>query len=154
MFDEFNSNARRRGRILQFQSIQYAYSRVEPRHGVDYVLDIILWFKKFRPPHRATLSVRRHAYVQQTFGEIEAITDEEHLKILKSASGYYSNITDEEQKEIALNVNDSKRIHLLMPLRGRSTTFKRFCENMIDVLPPSEKDIELVLILYRYEILL
>jgi chondroitin sulfate synthase len=149
LFDEFNSNARHRGRILQFQSIQYAYSRVEPRHGVDYVLDIILWFKKFRPPHRATLSVRRHAYVQQTFGEIEAITDEEHVRILKSASTYYTNMTDDEQQETALNSKDSKRVHLLMPLRGRSTTFKRFCENMLEVLPPSEKDIELVLILYK-----
>uniref|UniRef100_A0AC34GIV7 Hexosyltransferase n=1 Tax=Panagrolaimus sp. ES5 TaxID=591445 RepID=A0AC34GIV7_9BILA len=120
-----------------------------PRHGVDYVLDIILWFKKFRPPHRATLSVRRHAYVQQTFGEIEAISEEEHLKVLKSASEYYSNMTDEEQHEAAINANDSKRVHLLMPLRGRSTTFKRFCENMLEVLPPSEKDIELVLILYK-----
>ena len=53
-----------------------------------------------------------------------------------------------EEREIALNSKDSKRVHLLMPLRGRSLTFKRFCENMIEVLPPSEKDVELVLILY------
>lgn len=26
--------------------------RVEPRHGVDYVLDLLLSFKKIRPPHR------------------------------------------------------------------------------------------------------
>ncbi|VDN40883.1 unnamed protein product [Gongylonema pulchrum] len=53
LFDEFNANARQRGRVLQFQNIQYGYMRVEPRFGVDYVLDMILWFKKFRPPHRS-----------------------------------------------------------------------------------------------------
>lgn len=37
LFHEFNQNARQRGRFLQFQNIQYGYSRVEPRHGVDYV---------------------------------------------------------------------------------------------------------------------
>lgn len=41
--------------MLQFQNIQYGYVRVEPRFGVDYVLDMVLWFKKFRPPHRFVL---------------------------------------------------------------------------------------------------
>lgn len=86
--------------------------------------------------------------MQQTFGEPEVISDEDHILIMKSASTYYSNMS-EATREIALNAKDSKRVHLLMPLRGRSSTFKRFCQNMLDVLPPSEKEIELVLILYR-----
>lgn len=121
---------------------------MEPRHGVDYILDIILWFKKFRPPHRATLSVRRHAYVQQSFGEIQAVEEEGFNRILKSGSGFYSNMTEEE-REIALSAVDSKRVHILMPLKGRGETFKRFCQNMMDILPPSEKEVELVLILYK-----
>lgn len=44
LFDQFNANARQRGRMLQFQNVQYGYVRVEPRHGVDYILDIVLWF--------------------------------------------------------------------------------------------------------------
>lgn len=47
LFDEFNSNARQRGRVLQFQSLQYGYMRVEPQVGVDYVLDMILWWGYF-----------------------------------------------------------------------------------------------------------
>lgn len=57
LFDEFNANARQRGRVLQFQNIQYGYMRIEPRFGVDYVLDMILWFKKFRPPHRFAFEI-------------------------------------------------------------------------------------------------
>ncbi|PIO68905.1 chondroitin N-acetylgalactosaminyltransferase, partial [Teladorsagia circumcincta] len=92
LFEEFNSNARQRGRVLQFQSLQYGYMRVEPRYGVDYVLDMILWFKKFRPPHRTTLSVRRHAYVQQVFAPLQALSERNmrfagHLKNVCARAG-------------------------------------------------------------------
>ncbi|VDK42528.1 unnamed protein product [Anisakis simplex] len=135
LFDEFNSNARQRGRVLQFQNIQYGYVRVEPRFGVDYVLDMILWFKKFRAPHRATLSVRRHAYVQQTFGSLEAVSDG-HLRdslrkrINKIIQKKKLNSTEQlDWSKVSLPPEQS-HIFMILPLSGRADTFKRFTDHL------------------------
>lgn len=55
----------------------------------------------------------------------------------------------EEERQIALDSQDPKRLFLLMPLKGRAMIFQRFCKNMIEILPPSEKNVELILILYK-----
>ncbi|CAD5210445.1 unnamed protein product [Bursaphelenchus xylophilus] len=141
LFDEFNVNARQRGRILQFQNIQYGYNRVEPRHGVDYVLDMILWFKKFRPPHRATLSVRRHAYIQQVFAEPEAISEYGKRSLMRS--GAERNST-EVMKSGILN----RKVYFIIPLKGRAATFLRFTENLKQILPANDSRHQLVIILY------
>lgn len=138
LFDEFNHNARQRGRVLQFQNIQYGYMRVEPRFGVDYVLDMILWFKKFRPPHRATLSVRRHAYVQQTFGPIEATSDprvRESLRqrINKVVNGLKSNMSEDVNWSRAVLAPEDSHIYIILPLAGRADTFRRFANHLRNV---------------------
>ncbi|KAI6241254.1 Hexosyltransferase [Aphelenchoides fujianensis] len=147
LFDDFNKNARQRGRLLQFQNIQYGYARVEPRHGVDYVVDLILLFKKFRPPHRATLSVRRHAYIQQTFAAPEAITERQHRRLMHRRAAFENaNVSD-----LAFHDDDHvlrKTIHILMPLKGRAQTFERFATNLRQILPSDETHIELIVICY------
>ncbi|KAI6182876.1 Hexosyltransferase [Aphelenchoides bicaudatus] len=134
-------------RVLQFQNIQYGYLRVEPRFGADYVLDMILWFKKFRLPHRATLSVRRHAYIQQTFAAPQAISERQHRQIIRKRASYENPnaVSSELTKEAILQ----ERIHLIMPLKGRSQTFQRFASNLKQVLPPDENQIELIIICYQ-----
>lgn len=146
LFDEFNKNARQRGRVLQFQNIQYGYVRVEPRHGADYVLDMILWFKKFRLPHRATLSVRRHAYIQQTFAPPQAISERQYREIMHKRAVYEDpNAVDSQSLREAIF---QERIHLIMPLKGRSQTFQRFANNLRHVLPSDDSQIELIIIFY------
>ncbi|CAD5207139.1 unnamed protein product [Bursaphelenchus okinawaensis] len=142
LFDEFNVNARQRGRLLQFQNIQYGYTRVEPRHGVDYVLDMILWFKKFRPPHRATLSVRRHAYIQQVFGEPEAISEAGKRALLRSGE---KNNTDSAGKNGIFN----QVLYFIIPLKGRAATFLRFIENLKQIIELNDHRHQLVIILYN-----
>ncbi|CAJ0944265.1 unnamed protein product, partial [Mesorhabditis belari] len=136
LFDEFNSNARQRGRVLQFQSLQYGYMRVEPKYGVDYVLDMILWFKKFRPPHRTTLSVRRHAYVQQTFGPLQATDDSK----IRANLRHFSNSSYDEEVV--------PHIHMILPLRGRAEIFQRFAAHLRNVCQ-RESGVTLVLVLYE-----
>jgi hypothetical protein len=104
------------------------------------VLDMILWFKKFRPPHRATLSVRRHAYVQQTFGPIETITDRKFRQKLSKRN----HIAEDD----GLSSTDST-IYLIVPLKGRPSTFQRFSDNLLSVIPPQEKKVEIVLVFYK-----
>ncbi|VDD86367.1 unnamed protein product [Enterobius vermicularis] len=153
LFDEFNQNARQRGRTLQFQNIQYGYTRVEPRFGVDYVLDMILWFKKFRPPHRATLSVRRHAYVQQTFGPIMAATDN-HVRFLlrqrtekiRKQATLKKNVDYQWSREVLTPENP--HVHLILPLAGRADIFKRFSRNL-KTLCPDNKSFSLIVVLFN-----
>ena len=65
-----NHNARQRGRTIDFKEILYGYKRVDPLHGADYVLDLLLIYRKHKG-RKMTIPVRRHAYLQQTFSEIE-----------------------------------------------------------------------------------
>src|SRR3569832_652810 len=100
--------------MLTYLSTQYGYRRVNVQSGVDYIMDLILYFKKFRG-RRATLPVRRHAYIQQTFG-ITIFIEERQLR--------------EYQLNQSLNVDiDNTHVHIILPLSGRSTTFARFAQN-------------------------
>uniref|UniRef100_A0A915DFX1 Hexosyltransferase n=1 Tax=Ditylenchus dipsaci TaxID=166011 RepID=A0A915DFX1_9BILA len=142
LFDQFNSNAQQRGRTLQFQNIQYGYSRVEPRHGVDYILDIVLWFKKFRPPNRATLSVRRHAYVQQTFGPIQYISDEQLRSQLRNGR-------NTDHTELINQANTKQVVYIVLALQGRADTFERFSNNLHTTLTAEDKWVKVVVVNYR-----
>lgn len=130
LFDDFNANARQRGRVLQFQNLQYGYERLLPKYGVDYIMDMILWFKKFRPPHRTTLSVRRHAYVQQSFAPLKRISEQ---AIRSKLYGEKANASD--------------HIHLILPLKGRSQVFARFATHLRSTCM-REKRLSLVVVLY------
>lgn len=153
LFDEFNANARLRGRVLQFQNIQYGYMRVEPRHGVDYVLDMILWFKKFRPPHRATLSVRRHAYIQQKFGSLEITSDavlRETLRqrIAKDIRLWTGKNTSKDLNWRRMKLSPEKpHVHLILPLAGRAETFRRFANNLRAICH-NKRIFSLILVIY------
>lgn len=65
-----NSYSKQRGRVIDFKEILYGYWRLDPVHGVDLILDLLLVYRKYRG-HKMTVQVRRHAYVQQTFTGIE-----------------------------------------------------------------------------------
>ncbi|VDN89969.1 unnamed protein product [Brugia pahangi] len=153
LFDEFNANARQRGRVLRFQNIQYGYMRVEPRHGVDYVLDMVLWFKKIRPPHRATLSVRRHAYIQQTFGSLEIISDSFFRDTLRQRIAKSIRLWKETNESKDFNWKRMKlppenfHIHMIVPLAGRVDSFKRFANNLRTVCL-NKRIFSLILVIY------
>lgn len=57
-----------RGRVIEFQKITYGYMRVNPLFGVEYVLDILLRYNRYRGK-KVVIPVRRHAYLQQTFAK-------------------------------------------------------------------------------------
>lgn len=69
-----NQNPRQRGRTIDFKDILYGYRRVSPMHGADYILDLLLVYRKFKG-RKMTVPVRRHAYLQQTFSDVEFIED-------------------------------------------------------------------------------
>ncbi|CAK5064836.1 unnamed protein product [Meloidogyne enterolobii] len=132
IFDEFNSNALQKGRTLHFQRVQYGYLRIQPTFGVDFVLDIALRYHRLRGPlhSRAPLTVRRHAYVQQRFGQLQS----------------RSLIVKRKRK-----IEENQLINILIALKGRAEVFDRFANNLIKIANGrgENSDIRLVLILYR-----
>ena len=65
-----NANSKARGRIIEFKQVAYGYHRVNPLYGAEYVLDLLLLYKRFRGKP-ISIPVRRHAYLQQTFARTE-----------------------------------------------------------------------------------
>ena len=65
-----NANSKARGRIIEFKQVAYGYYRVNPLYGAEFVLDLLLMYKRFRGKP-ISIPVRRHAYLQQTFARTE-----------------------------------------------------------------------------------
>lgn len=61
-----NAPSRQRGRVIDFNELLYGYTRLDPLHGADHILDLLLRYRRYRG-RKMTAAVRRHAYLQQTF---------------------------------------------------------------------------------------
>lgn len=64
--ESINKYSRQRGRVIDYQDLLYGYVRMDPLHGSDYILDMLLKYKKYRG-RKMTVPVRRHAYLQRQF---------------------------------------------------------------------------------------
>ncbi|CAH0399323.1 unnamed protein product [Chilo suppressalis] len=65
-----NAPSRQRGRVIDFNELLYGYTRLQPLHGADHVLDLLLKYRRYRGK-KMTAAVRRHAYLQQAFTGID-----------------------------------------------------------------------------------
>lgn len=64
--ETINKFSRQRGRVIEYQDLLYGYARMDPIHGADFILDLLLKYKKYRG-RKMTVPVRRHAYLQRQF---------------------------------------------------------------------------------------
>uniref|UniRef100_UPI00398ED598 chondroitin sulfate synthase 1 n=1 Tax=Pristiophorus japonicus TaxID=55135 RepID=UPI00398ED598 len=162
VMEMINANAKTRGRIIDFKEIQYGYRRVNPMYGAEYVLDLLLLYKKHKGK-KMTVPVRRHAYLQQTFSKIQFAEREEidakdlANKInsnsrslsflsnpLKIFVPFHLGATNVEQKE-----PKDKKINILIPLSGRFEMFERFMENFERTCLISNQNVKLVILLFN-----
>uniref|UniRef100_A0A8C1W7T5 Hexosyltransferase n=1 Tax=Cyprinus carpio TaxID=7962 RepID=A0A8C1W7T5_CYPCA len=88
VMEMINANAKTRGRVIDFKEIQYGYRRVNPMYGAEYVLDLLLLYKKHKGK-TMTVPVRRHAYLQQTFSVEQHEPKEKKINILVPLAGRY-----------------------------------------------------------------
>lgn len=117
-----NTLSKERGRIIDFKEVLYGYYRVNPKFGVDYILDMLLTYKKYRG-RKMTFPVRRHAYLQQPFGPLVT-------RIHSSSS------------------TDEQLINLIVPLAGRLQVFERFWANFERVCLQTGQQVAMVIVLF------
>uniref|UniRef100_K7GET4 Hexosyltransferase n=1 Tax=Pelodiscus sinensis TaxID=13735 RepID=K7GET4_PELSI len=135
VMEMINENSKSRGRQIDFKEIQYGYRRVDPMHGVEYILDLLLLYKRHKG-RKLTVPVRRHAYLQQLFSK-PFFKEAEELDIFSSFQG---------TKEIG--GHSDKKIHILVPLTGRYDIFLRFMENFEKTCVIPRQNVKLAVILF------
>ncbi|KAA0703599.1 Chondroitin sulfate synthase 3 [Triplophysa tibetana] len=161
VMEMINENSKGRGRVIDFKEIQYGYRRVDPLHGAEYILDLLLLYKKHKG-RKVTVPVRRHAYLQQSFsrpflsevvelnvGELEdAINSESHsLSFLSSSLKIFASFQiSESTKE--MHRPSQKKVHFLVPLTGRYEIFVRFMQNFERICLIPNQHVKLIVILF------
>ncbi|GFS14987.1 hexosyltransferase [Elysia marginata] len=168
-----NKNAHVRGRTIDFKEIQYGYRRLDPLHGPDYVLDLLLTYRKYRD-RKVAMNVRRHAYLQQVFLPAEMREDDLHVpqgleKIPQQPSGQSDERADSRsvvgpikswlnifygqdsnlRNSLADTTRPNEHIDIVMPLMGRFKIFQRFMDNFEKVVLKPKSPARLVLVLYK-----
>ncbi|KAI5722967.1 hypothetical protein M8J76_016297 [Diaphorina citri] len=160
VMENLNTFSRERGRMIEFQELLYGYYRENPLHGADYILDLLLVYKKYRG-RKMTVPVRKHAYVQQQFTGLEIREMVEDL-----ASTELRPPSTSAEETAAVNSDDviydtmarnqgrrSKRqkktvINFIMGLSGRVDTFHRFIDNFERVCLQADGQVKLYIVLF------
>jgi chondroitin sulfate synthase len=123
--ESINRNARQRGRVIDYKDLLYGYRRFNPVYGPDYMLDLLLVYRKFKGKRKMTVPVRRHAYLQQPFLEPEF------------------------RRSDVIARQSLERVHFILPLAGRYKTFLRFMDNFEESCLSRENDtIALAVVLF------
>ncbi|KAL5004060.1 hypothetical protein ScPMuIL_017516 [Solemya velum] len=141
-----NQNSRQRGRTIDYKKLLYGYVRTNPLYGADYILDLLLTYKKHKG-RKITLPVRRHAYIQQTFSETEFIEDPEVSNSVQSASGDFTAYS-QFRSPLSDGSITNKKINFIVPLSGRYLTFQRFIKNFEEVCLKNRENAELFIVLF------
>ncbi|XP_041105848.1 chondroitin sulfate synthase 3-like [Polyodon spathula] len=160
VMEMINENSKTRGRVIEFKEIQYGYRRVDPMHGAEYILDLLLLYKKHKG-RKVTVPVRRHAYLQQSFSkpffiEAEELDVRELVDSINTDSHSFSFLSNslkifspfqftESTKE--MRERSEKKIHILVPLTGRYDIFLRFMENFEKTCLITNQNVKLAIIL-------
>ncbi|XP_043099698.1 chondroitin sulfate synthase 1 [Puntigrus tetrazona] len=162
VMEMINANAKTRGRVIDFKEIQYGYRRVNPMYGAEYVLDLLLLYKKHKGK-TMTVPVRRHAYLQQTFSKIQFLEDEEmdarvlaarinqdsdSLSFLSNSLKMLVPFKLSSQAGLEQHEPKEKKINILVPLAGRYDIFVRFMANFEKICLIPNQNVKLLILLF------
>lgn len=174
VMEMINANARARGRVIDFKEIQYGYRRVNPTYGAEYILDLLLLYKRHKGK-KVTVPVRRHAYLQQSFSRIqlaehEALDAEALAAGVNQEAGSLSFLSGSLRRLVPFRLlpgggghrgpapgpgepRDPRRdakINILIPLSGRYDMFARFMGHFEKTcLAPPGQNVRLVVLLFN-----
>ncbi|KAJ8338724.1 hypothetical protein SKAU_G00355100 [Synaphobranchus kaupii] len=160
VMEMINENSKARGRVIDFKEIQYGYRRVDPLHGAEYILDLLLLYKKHKG-RKVTVPVRRHAYLQQSFSRpffaeaeeldvaalVEAVDSEaQGFSFLPSSLRIFSPFQSAGGPSGG-EARGQQKVHFLVPLTGRYDIFVRFMDNFEQTCLVSGQSVKLSVIL-------
>nr|CAD7597218.1 unnamed protein product [Timema genevievae] len=169
VMDTINMHSKQRGRVIEFREILYGYYRLDPLHGADYILDMLLVYKKYRG-RKMTVPVRRHVYLQQQFGGLEIRETVDGVEVphsivreqeLDEPANLQADMSDnnllgmgdlQPPLEIDSSPTDAvgtKIINFILPLSGRFAAFQRFVGVFEEVCLQRDKYVSLIVVLYQ-----
>ncbi|XP_053369750.1 chondroitin sulfate synthase 1 [Clarias gariepinus] len=162
VMEMINANAKTRGRVIDFKEIQYGYRRVNPMYGAEYVLDLLLLYKKHKGK-TMTVPVRRHAYLQQTFSKIHFLEEDEMdaqalAARINQGSDSLSFLSSSLKKFVPFKLSGSgtdqqepkeKKVNILVPLAGRFDIFVRFMANFEKICLIPNQNVRLLILLFN-----
>ncbi|OQV14696.1 Chondroitin sulfate synthase 1 [Hypsibius exemplaris] len=161
MMDSINRYSKQRGRIIDFKDLLYGFQRVDPLHAVHYVLDLHLVYRRYTG-RKMTAPVRRHAHLEQAFGPLQLVEEQNCLGTgpavydLKRDFGdiirYYSggagnfakNSLSDEEYDCAVAAGNVT-VHFIVPISGRLETLSRFLTVMEHVCFSRNESVSLTL---------
>jgi len=124
LMEIINGYSRARGRVIDFKEILYGYRRISPVHGVDYILDLLLTYKKYRGK-RMTVPVRRHVYIHRPFSPLQlrvvSRSTEKALKDQQPNPPVPNAMLTESLESLK-----AKNVVMIVAVSGRFETFQRF----------------------------
>ncbi|CDW56591.1 chondroitin sulfate synthase 1 [Trichuris trichiura] len=129
IIDMMNKYGRQRGRMVEYQSTLYGYWRVEPTVGTDYILDLLLMYKRLKGK-RTSMLVRRHVYLRQLFLPLQA-----------------TDAIDTSHPADADNVN-LVTVHVIVPLHKRLTSLQRFVAHFEKHCLRNGEKVSLIVVLF------
>ena len=165
VMESINVNSHARGRVIDFKEIQYGYVRLDPLRGASYVLDLLLLYKRFSGK-KITVPVRRHAYLQQSFGrtaiDFEHDWEEPTALAIDIDRGAYSSLfslfsnplraLQGEQNVAGSGLGTEgpggEMVNVLVPLTGRLETFGRFLKLFEQTCLRVGENVRLVVLLF------
>jgi chondroitin sulfate synthase len=124
--DVINGFSKVRGRVIEFKENLYGYHRMIPLYGEEYVLDLLMTYKKYRGK-KMTVPVRRHAYIQRPFAPLQLRHSTEpgipERILIQNFDGSASASAGKSDE-----TGTPTKIVLIVPLSGRLATFERFLQ--------------------------
>lgn len=155
VMEKINQNSKTRGRVINFKEVQYGYYRVDPMHGAEYILDLLLLYKKHKG-RKITVPVRRHAYLQQSFSRpFLAEVQEVHVAQLVAAINSQSFLSNSLRFLSPFQFYEStgelweqsrRKVNILVPVSGRHDALVRFMDNFEKVCLVPQQNVKLSLV--------
>lgn len=147
--DIINKNSKHRGRSIDFKDVLYGYTSTDPLHGANYILDILLTYRKHKGKN-LNVPVRRHAYLHQSFTKTEIIespwTSERDSSvgadspfIFRQFRGSERNLGKDQLKET---------IHFILPLAGKVKEFDRFMKIFEEICLAKKENAQMHIVLF------
>ncbi|XP_060565018.1 chondroitin sulfate synthase 1-like [Ruditapes philippinarum] len=144
-----NKNSKHRGRTIDYKDVLYGYTNTDPLNGANYILDILLTYRKHKGKN-LNVPVRRHAYLHQTFLKTEFIespwTSEQDNKVTADSPHIFQQLRGSEKN---LEKNKLKEtVHLILPLAGKVKEFDRFMKIFEEICLAKKDNAQMHIVLF------